>query len=358
MKGRVAVLRDHRQDLEIEEFDVPDPAPRALLVKIKQAVICGSDLHVWRGEAAHEPFSPAGMGFGHEGFGVVDRIGDGIATDDLGKPLALGDRVIHYFAQTRPGRMSLNGGIREYGAFPYFVSTFGDYYYVEPDQPVFKVPDELPDDILPSVNCAMGSALNGLIAGGTTFGSVVVILGAGGLGLIAVAAANDMGASTVIVLDRLPDRLALAREFGADHTVNVDDVEDPEARRALIRELANGRKADVVLELAGLASLLPDGVAILGEGGTYVEVGMVFRGTTVAFDPCSILHTQQRIVGASLFPPTLIPRILDFLVRNQEKRPFEKLISHRVGLSHIRDGPAAADWSAAGPTATRVAIVP
>jgi threonine dehydrogenase-like Zn-dependent dehydrogenase len=357
MTGRVAVLRDYGRPVELEEFEVPEPEPGGMILKIEQATICGSDLHVWRGETAEKGVSPAGLGFGHEGFGVVHALGEGTTCDNAGKPLREGDRVVHHTSVPSIGRVP-RARAREYGEFPYFFTTFADYYYVSADRAVYKVPDELADDALPSLNCAMGTSINSVIAAGTTFGSNVVVFGAGALGLTAAAAAKDMGASTVIVLDRVPTRLQLAVEFGADHTINVDEVSSSADRVALVRELTNGRGADVALELVGLAALLPEGVEMLAPGGTFAEVGLFYPGTTVAFDP-SLLHGQRkRIVGLSRYSDELIPKILDFLVRNRQTRPFERMVSHKYPLAEINEALAMADWSQQQRDVSRVALIP
>ncbi len=358
MRGRVATLRGYGRPVELEEYAVPDPEPGGMILRIQQAAICGSDLHVWRGDTSNEPDSPAGLGFGHEGFGTIVALGKGTTTDNAGHPIAVGDRVVHSVRQTPSGRdpnARAYGGV--YGEFPYFFTTFADYFYVSAGRPVYRVPDELPDDVLSPVNCAMGAAINGLLNGGTGFGSHVVLFGAGGLGLTAAAAARDMGAQSVIVLDRIPQRLELATEFGATHIINVDEVSDTHDRIALVREYTDGG-ADVVLELAGLAALLPEGVAMLRRRGSFVEVGLYYTGTTVPFDPSLVLRGEKRIVGSAGYPPELLPEILDFLVRVKDTRPFDRLVSHRFPLADINEALELADWSRGAATVTRAVVVP
>ena len=356
MNGRMAVLPGYGEPVEIREYPVPDPEPGGMILEIEQAAICGSDLHVWRGDTANEPESAAALGFGHEGFGRVCRLGEGTITDNAGRPLRIGDRVIHHVLPAPLGRLPALSSRRAYGEWPYFFSTFADYFYVSANRAVFRVPDELPDDILPSVNCAMGAAINALLRGGIAFGSRVVIFGAGGLGLTATAAAKAMGATTVIVTDRIESRLHLAQQFGADHVVNIAEITTPEDRVTAIRDLAGG--ADIVLELVGLASLLPEGVAMLAPGGTFVEVGLFFTGTSVAFDPSTLLRGNKKIVGSPGYPPDLIPKILDFLVRNHRAIPFDRIISHRFGLEQINEALKSADWNQSQPTVTRAVLIP
>ena len=108
---------------------------------------------------------------------------------------------------------------------------------------MFRVPDELSDELLGPVNCAMGTVTTGLLRAGAGQGDTVVIMGAGGLGLHATAMAKDMGAHQVIVLDRLDNRLRLAEEFGADATINIEDFDTQESRVQRVRELTTGRGA-------------------------------------------------------------------------------------------------------------------
>ena len=101
MKGRVAVLRGYGEGYDLEEHPVPEPEPGAMVVKVALAGICGSDLHAWRGELSqssspsfNSPQSP-GLAQGHEMTGSVYRLGKGVTTDALGRPLQEGDRVCY-----------------------------------------------------------------------------------------------------------------------------------------------------------------------------------------------------------------------------------------------------------------------
>src|SRR5712692_4917242 len=96
MNGRMAVMPGYGEPIEIRDYQVPDPEPGGMILEIQQAAICGSDLHIWRGDTANEPESAAALGFGHEGFGRVCRLGEGTTVDDAGRPLNVGDRVIHH----------------------------------------------------------------------------------------------------------------------------------------------------------------------------------------------------------------------------------------------------------------------
>jgi L-iditol 2-dehydrogenase len=223
---------------------------------------------------------------------------------------------------------------------------------------VFKVPDELSDEVLGPVNCAMGTVTQGLTVAGIHEGQSVVIQGAGGLGLTATAMAKDMGADRVIVLDRLENRLRLAEEFGADYTINIEEYKTPESRIQRIKELTRDRGADVVMELVGYAPLLPEGIAMLTNGGTFVEIGLYFSGQTVPFDPSTLVLTGKRIMGSVMYRPILMSTILDFLVRTRHKLPFHTLISHKFKLADVNEAFAQAEWHQRQTPITRAVLVP
>ena len=256
------------------------------------------------------------------------------------------------------GGFGLNRRPRTAGQYPYFVGTFADYHYARPRLPVFRVPDELPDDILGPVNCAMGTVMQGLTSAGAQEGQCVVIQGAGGLGITATAIAKDMGVDRVIVLDRLANRLQLAEEFGADFTINIDEYNTAEARSRRVLELTKGRGADIVMELVGMAELLPEGIAMLRHGGTFVEIGLFFRGRTVAFDPSTLVLSGKRIIGSIMYRPILMSTILDFLVRNVDKRPFHKMVSHKFRLADINEAFAQAEWHQRQTDVIQAVLVP
>ena len=94
---------------------------------------------------------------------------------------------------------------------------------------------------------------------------------------------------------------------------------------------------------------------MLGLGGTYVEVGLFYPGTSIGFDPSTIIRSKS-IVGSMGYPPALIPRILDFLGRNLDRRPFDRMVSHRYDLADINTALEQADWTRSASGVTRAVI--
>jgi threonine dehydrogenase-like Zn-dependent dehydrogenase len=197
----------------------------------------------------------------------------------------------------------------------------------------------------------------GLNSAGVRHGQSVVIQGSGGLGLSAAAVARDMGAGQIIVLDRLPQRLELARRFGADETIDIGRYDTPQARIDRVRELTRGRGADLVMELVGIPSLLTEGFEMLDAGGTFLEIGNIIQNSTVEFMPYPLLR-GRRIMGSVMYRPAVLPQVLSFLSRTANRFPFASLISHRFPLAQINDAFPVAEWSGPQTDVIRAVLVP
>ena len=199
----------------------------------------------------------------------------------------------------------------------------------------------------------------GLHQAGLRFGGSVVIQGAGGLGLQAAAVAKDMGAQTVIVVDQIPGRLALAREFGADHTIDLRQMPERKDRVNLVRKLTGGVGADVACDFVGFPQVILEGIEVLRSGGTYLEIGTISRGAKIELEPAQLVWGAKRIVGVIQYDPWVIPRALEFLVRNRGRWPFEKLVSHKYPLAEIDRAFADSEWKTRDTTTiARAALVP
>src|SRR5919204_441188 len=229
MRGRVAVTFGAGRPMELRDYDVRPPRAGEVLVRLTAACICGSDLHIWRGEIPGLTALPGVAG--HEMTGVVEALGSERRRDSMGRPLAEGDRVAFaYFIPCGECWACLTGTAGCPNRYrqrrqltvdddPHFHGAYGDYYYVQPGQWIYAVPAGVPEALVAPVNCALAQVVYGLHRIGIWLGDTVVIQGAGGLGLYAVAVARDMGAGKVICIDAVPARLELARAFGADHTI-------------------------------------------------------------------------------------------------------------------------------------------
>jgi threonine dehydrogenase-like Zn-dependent dehydrogenase len=127
----------------------------------------------------------------------------------------------------------------------------------------------------------------------------------------------------------------------------------------LVRKLTGGVGADVACDFVGFPQVILEGIEVLRSGGTYLEIGTISRGAKIELEPAQLVWGAKRIVGVIQYDPWVIPRALEFLVRNRGRWPFEKLISHKYPLSEIDRAFADSEWKTRDTTAiARAALVP
>ncbi len=367
--GRAAIFQDTGKPFEIREYPVPDPQPDAILVRVTSAGICGSDLHVWRGDIRLAMMGPGPRILGHEMTGRVAKLGANVTTDSLGRPLKEGDRIVYpYFFPCRRCYQCLRG---EFAACmtkyppppnadnpPHFLGAYAEYFYMKTAAFVFKVPDDLSDEVLTPVNCALSEVIYALHKAPFRLGDTVVIQGAGGLGVNATAVARSMGAGTIIAIDGVPERLKLARECGADVLIDINEAKTPQDRIAQVMGLTGGRGADLVCEFVGLPAAIPEGLGMVRAGGTYLEVGNISLGQTTTIDPSQLVWFNKTIVAVNMYDPWILPVALDFLQRNGERFPLAQVVSHKYSLEEIDDAFQQAEWEGKQTSISRAVITP
>jgi D-arabinose 1-dehydrogenase-like Zn-dependent alcohol dehydrogenase len=369
--GRAAVFVGPRKPFDLRDMPLPDPEPGAVLVAITATNVCGSDLHLWRGD---NDLQAAGatypMILGHEMVGRVARLGRGVRQDASGQALAEGDRVVYtYFIPCGTCRACLRGAahaclmslasvLRPCEAPPHFVGGFASHYLVGPSQKIFRLPAEVADRDVAGANCGLAQILFGLAKVGLSVGESVVVQGAGGLGLYACAVAREMGASPIIALDGVPARLELARRFGADEVIDVSST-DARARVHKVRALTGGWGADVVVEVVGFPEVVPEGLRMLGRGGRYLELGNISPKRTYTADPSLLVLGNLSMHGVCLYEPLALRRAVDFIARSGSRYPFAEIFSHSFPLERIDEAFAEADaFASARRTAVRVSVTP
>jgi L-iditol 2-dehydrogenase len=368
MKGKAAVTRENARGMVITEYPVPDPGPAEVLIRVAMASLCGSDLHMWRGEVPWFQRAPGIQG--HEMTGTVAGLGASRKTDSLGRPLREGDRVAYaYFIPCGecwaclggttgcPNRYRTRNTITAADP-PHFLGAFAEYYLLKAGQWIFKVPDELPDELVAPVNCALSQVVYGLHQIGVWLGDTVVIQGAGGLGIYACGVAKDMGAGRVVVIDAIPERLALARQFGADEVIDFKETPAKAARVQRVKELTGGTGADVVIEVAGVAGIVQEGVEMTRVGGRYLWMGNIVPGLTAEIIPHDVTRQPKTIRGVLAYDRWVIPRALEWVSRTRTRYPFQKLVGARFQLEKINDAFEQAEWAAGKGSVARTVVVP
>ena len=358
--GRLAYLRDPRE-VEIREYPVPNPDHGALLTEVLRANVCGSELHIWRGE--HPLVREAVLG--HEAVCRIAETGEGVETDRAGTPVEAGDRIVPAYFLTcghcrycgggefRLCEDAYRGWSKSPAEWPHFHGTFGTHYYVYDDQFFFRVPDGLDDRLAAGANCALSQVLCGLDRVDASLGEWVVVQGAGGLGLSALAVANERGANT-IAIDGVDHRLDRATAFGADHTIDIREYDSPEARAERVRDLTGGLGADVGVGGTGVPDAFAEGPRLLRDGGRYLEMGNIIPEKTTAFDPGAMTRKSITVESLMRYDPWYLQDALAFLDEHGETYPFADLLDAEFALDEV----TAALERSGERAVTRASIVP
>lgn len=361
MKGRLAALVGPKQ-IEIREYPLPSVEKGAVLARVLRSNLCGSELHIWRW--AHPLIKNAVMG--HEMIGQVETLGEGVETDYAGIAIKPGDRVVAPYYLTclkcaACARGDLNMCQNAYRWWsqspdtpPHFTGTFATHYYIQPGQFFYKVPEELPSSIVAGANCGLSQVIFGLEKAGLSSGEHLVIQGAGGLGLYAIAVAKEKGA-VVTVLDGIPSRLELAKDFGADHTLNLKSFPGDALVKKVI-EITGRGGADVVLEVAGAPAAFTAGIQLVRTCGRLISIGNVSidKEFEVSLAPGWITRKSITVIGVVRYNPWYLLKALEFLKRTFRKVDYEKLTDKTFSLDQVQDALEQAE----NRTVTRAVIIP
>jgi threonine dehydrogenase-like Zn-dependent dehydrogenase len=321
----------------------PKIPKKAALIQIGACGVCGTDLHILKGHWPRElpwPFT-----LGHELGGVIVEAGSEFKEDFMSKPLRVGSRVmipplmpcgrcyycIHYPESANKCLTPVYYG--RYLGFdkpPHLWGGFAEYVYVDlealPGTKIYKLPDDMPLRLgalaEPLTSCIR--AFNRAVrVGGFKWGDTVVIQGSGPIGILAVAAAQEMGAGRVLCVGAPEQpRLELARKFGAEATVDIERYQIADARIARVRELVGGFGADLVMDCSGHPSAGPEGIEFLRDGGTYVEMGQFTDAGAITTSWHRICAKDINVLGSWAFTGNDLPLGVDMLYRGQAKYPW------------------------------------
>jgi alcohol dehydrogenase len=372
VKVRAAVLSEDRlprpyarsRPLEIAELELDPPGEGELLVRVRAAGLCHSDLSVIDGSRPR----PLPMVLGHEAAGEVVEAGRGAAGFEAG------DHVVLTFvpacgtcapclagrpALCEPGARAnaagelLTGGRRwrrdgEALHHHLGVSSFADHVVVAAASAV-QVDPALPFDVAALFGCAVVTGVGAVVnAGGVQPGQSVAVFGLGGVGLAAVLGALEAGAGAVIGVDPVPAKRELARSLGA--TTPPGDADDAvEAVRAL-----TGGGANVVVETVGSEHVLAQAYAATHRGGTTVTVGLPDPSRLLTIPAVGLVVEERTLRGSymgSAVPRRDVPRLVEQY--RAGRLPVDRLLTHRLALEDVNEG---FDRLAAG-EAVRQAIV-
>jgi threonine dehydrogenase-like Zn-dependent dehydrogenase len=330
---------------------VPRPAvpPKAALFTVAACGVCGTDLHILAG---HWPKPlPWPFTLGHEVAGIIDEIGPELTHDYMGNRLRAGDKIMipplmpcgqcdwcrHYPKHANKCLTPVYYG--RYLGFdkpPHLWGGWAEMEYVDlgmlPGTKLYRLPDDMPLWLgtlaEPFTSCIRGfKRAQQMDQFGP--GATVVIQGSGPIGVLAVVAALEMGAGKVIVAGAPEQpRLALCRRFGAAATVDITRHAPGAERIAAVRDLAGGYGADVVMDCSGHPSAGPEGIEMLRDGGTYVEMGQFTDAGAIATSWHRICTKDITIIGSWAFTADDIWTGIVMLNRARSRYPFREMQTH------------------------------
>jgi alcohol dehydrogenase len=358
MRIKAAMLREmglpgpyaKSKPLDIAEVALSPPGHGELLVKIKAAGLCHSDLSVINGSRPR----PMPMVLGHEAAGIVEAVGDGV------ERFTPGDHVVLVFmpscghclpcatgrpALCEPGAKANGAGTLlrgerrlsfEASAVNHHigVSAFAEYAVVSKESCV-KVAPHLPFEHAALFGCAVLTGVGAVVnTAKAPPGSSVAVAGLGGVGLSAVLGAVVSGARQIVAVDLSEEKLAFARELGATHTVNASQ---PQAAQA-IKDVSGGG-VDFFFEMAGAVPALELAYAATARGGVTVTAGLPHPDARLSLQAVSLVAEERTLKGSyigSCVPRRDLPHYVALFEAG--KMPVDRLLTHRLRLEDINEG--------------------
>jgi alcohol dehydrogenase len=346
MKAAIFVERGR---IVLDEKPIPEVGPLDALMRITTTTICGTDVHIMKGEYPVRP----GLIIGHEPVGVIDKLGSAVTGFREGQRVIAGAITPSgHSAACLCGCLSQDGAGTKHGFKAIGGWKFGNTidgcqaeYVLVPDAManLAPVPDELTDEQVLMCPDIMSTGFSGAESGHVQIGDTVAVFAQGPIGLCATAGARLAGATTIIAVDSVPERMKVSRRMGADIVVDfkaTDPVEE-------IMRLTDGRGVDVAIEALGTQSTFQSALRVLRPGGTLSSLGVYSSDLTIPLGPFAAGLADLKIV-TTLCPGGKERMRRLMAVVASERVDLKPLVTHRFKLdqieaaydlfSHQRDG--------------------
>ncbi len=322
--------------IELVDKPIPPVGPNDALLRITTTTICGTDVHILKGEY---PVA-RGLTIGHEPVGIIEKLGSNVQGYQEGQRVIAGAICPSFSSYaSQDGYSSQDGGCSCHGYKPMGGWRFGNSidgtqaeYVLVPDAQgnLAPVPDGLTDEQVLMCPDIMSTGFAGAEAANIKIGDVVAVFAQGPIGLCATAGAKLRGASTIIVVDGVEQRLQIARQMGADVTLNFNQVDVVEE----ILRLTGGRGVDAAIEALGLQSTFESALRVLKPGGTLSSLGVYSTDLVI---PLSAFHAglgDHKIV-TSLCPggKERMRRLINVVASGRVD--FGALVTHQYALDEI-----------------------
>lgn len=322
--------------IELQDKPIPDVRPNDALLRITTTTICGTDVHILKGEY---PVAP-GLTIGHEPVGIIEKLGSNVQGYREGQRVIAGAICPSFTSYAcQDGYPSQDGGCACHGYKPMGGWRFGNSidgtqaeYVLVPDAQanLAPVPDGLSDEEVLMCPDIMSTGFAGAEAANIRIGDIVAVFAQGPIGLCATAGARLRGAGTIIAIDGVNERLEIARRLGADVTLNFREVDVVEE----ILKLTGGRGVDASIEALGTQTTFESALRVLKPGGTLSSLGVYSSDLTI---PLGAFHAglgDNRIV-TSLCPggKERMRRLLNVVASGRVD--LKPLVTHQYRLDDI-----------------------
>jgi len=352
MRIRGAVLEQTGGPLVVCELELAPPGPQEVLVRLQASGVCHSDWNAVDGTS--ETVCPAVLG--HEGAGVVEAVGEGVTRVAVGDHVALSwapwcgeceecRRDLTQLCSTVWPAMGTGGlmdgtpRLSRDGEPIYhysFLSTFAEACVV-PERSCVPIPDDVPFDVAALVGCAVTTGVGAVWRTARVKpGDRVAVVGCGGVGISALMAAVAAGAEPVIAVDAAPQKLDVARSFGATDAVLWEG--SPEATAEAVRRASRGG-VDYAIEATGRPEAMEAAFLSTRARGAAVLIGIPRQDAVLSLPATTIPRMERRVLGSiygSSRPERDFPLTLDMYRRG--RLPLDRLISHRLPLEEVERG--------------------
>jgi threonine dehydrogenase-like Zn-dependent dehydrogenase len=320
------------------EKPIPEVGPLDALIRITTTTICGTDVHILKGEY---PVA-SGLTIGHEPVGIIEKLGSAVQGFEEGQRVIAGAITPSGYSNAcLCGCHSQDGAGTKHGFKPMGGWRFGNTidgaqaeYLLVPDAManLAAIPDGLTDEQVLMCPDIMSTGFSGAESGAVKIGDTVVVFAQGPIGLCATAGAKLMGATTIIAVESVPARMAIARKMGADHVVDFTKGDVVEQ----IMALTDGRGVDVAIEALGRQETFEAGLKVLRPGGTLSSLGVYSSDLTIPLGAFSAGLGDNKIV-TTLCPggKERMRRLMSVIEAGRlDTRP---LVTHHFKLDRIED---------------------
>src|SRR5918994_143617 len=323
-------------EIRVDDVLRPRPGPGEAVVRVTMTTICGTDVHILKGEYPVRP----GLIVGHEPVGVIDELGPGVVGYELGDRVLVGAITpcgqCHACLVGKPAQCGHGSGFEAIGGWRFGNTIDGaqaEYLLVPYEQAnLAKIPASLSDEQVVLLADIASTGFSGAESGKVRIGDTVVVFAQGPIGLCATAGAKLMGAARVIGVDSDPNRMAMARRMGADTVLNPTAVDVPSE----VKRLTGGYGADVAIEALGLQETFESALRSIRPGGTLSSLGVYSGKLQVPYEAFAAGLGDHTIVT------TLCPggkERMERLMAMVDAGRFDPLplITHRFALDEIEE---------------------